>query len=756
MEAPKLGPSREAIRERLARALGSAAGRVSTSRPRTGEGIGFVGRGEGVAALAIASARRGLGEGDARDPLHDTRSGELLPLRAARPRQGRHLRLRPDRVRPHPRRQRAAVRGLQPAQALPRARGLRGRRSSSTSPTSTTRSTPPPCAGRPSAELAAEMTERYFADTDALGLGRPDHEPLARATIAAIVEQIEPLIEHGHAYAAGRRRLLPRAPDPGYGVSVAPPARGDGPGRGRRGRRAQGGSARLRAVEGPQAGRGHRLGGALGARAARAGTSSARRWPRSARRRLRHPRRRLGPAVPPPRERGRADPRRPRARARADLDAQRHAPDRRREDVQVGRQHLAAARGARRATAATRSSCTVSRPLPPADRFASGALEQAPARVERIRDAARRLAAARPIARRIMRPLRERFFEALADDFNTPRALAAVFDWIREANRRGEGSGDGDLREMLGVLGLENLLLETTPTRRRRGRDSLAERESGARGTGLRARRRAARRDRGARLGGPRQRRRARADPAADSDRLRTQPRPRGAARPPRHAVSEVLGDSGRARASRGSQGARVQERRPPRRSSAAAARPRTRASARSSAVPLRPTARAAARPDAADRRARPGPGPAEPRRDLPHRRVRRRGRRRDPRAPRGRGHAGGLQGLGRRRRAPADRSRRATSPTSSIDAARRAAGATARAARGEGRPTTRRTTRRRRRARPRRRGPGPAAAGRGGCDALVALPLRGRIESLNVNAAAAALLYEVLQHRRLPLDKAP
>jgi 23S rRNA (guanosine2251-2'-O)-methyltransferase len=33
-------------------------------------------------------------------------------------------------------------------------------------------------------------------------------------------------------------------------------------------------------------------------------------------------------------------------------------------------------------------------------------------------------------------------------------------------------------------------------------------------------------------------------------------------------------------------------------------------------------------------------------------------------------------------------------------------------------------------------------------CDALVALPLRGRIESLNVSAAAAALLYEILQRR--------
>jgi 23S rRNA (guanosine2251-2'-O)-methyltransferase len=40
-------------------------------------------------------------------------------------------------------------------------------------------------------------------------------------------------------------------------------------------------------------------------------------------------------------------------------------------------------------------------------------------------------------------------------------------------------------------------------------------------------------------------------------------------------------------------------------------------------------------------------------------------------------------------------------------------------------------------------------------CDALVALPLRGRIESLNASAAAAVLLYGILQ-RRDPLDRAP
>ncbi len=33
-------------------------------------------------------------------------------------------------------------------------------------------------------------------------------------------------------------------------------------------------------------------------------------------------------------------------------------------------------------------------------------------------------------------------------------------------------------------------------------------------------------------------------------------------------------------------------------------------------------------------------------------------------------------------------------------------------------------------------------------CDELVALPLRGRIESLGVSAAAAAVLYEILQQR--------
>jgi 23S rRNA (guanosine2251-2'-O)-methyltransferase len=43
-----------------------------------------------------------------------------------------------------------------------------------------------------------------------------------------------------------------------------------------------------------------------------------------------------------------------------------------------------------------------------------------------------------------------------------------------------------------------------------------------------------------------------------------------------------------------------------------------------------------------------------------------------------------------------------------------------------------------------------------GACDQLISLPLRGRMESLGVAAAGAALLYGILQSREVALDKAP
>ncbi len=41
-------------------------------------------------------------------------------------------------------------------------------------------------------------------------------------------------------------------------------------------------------------------------------------------------------------------------------------------------------------------------------------------------------------------------------------------------------------------------------------------------------------------------------------------------------------------------------------------------------------------------------------------------------------------------------------------------------------------------------------------CDEIVALPLRGRVGSLGVSAAAAAILYEILQNRARGVDRAP
>ena len=53
--------------------------------------------------------------------------------------------------------------------------------------------------GVPSADLATEMTAHYVRDTDGLGLGRPDAEPLASETIEGIGELTQALIDSGHA-----------------------------------------------------------------------------------------------------------------------------------------------------------------------------------------------------------------------------------------------------------------------------------------------------------------------------------------------------------------------------------------------------------------------------------------------------------------------------------------------------------------------------------------------------------------------------
>jgi 2-C-methyl-D-erythritol 2,4-cyclodiphosphate synthase len=52
-EQPRLAPFIDQMQQRLAHALGVPAGRVSV-KAKTNEGMGWIGRGEGIAAIAVA------------------------------------------------------------------------------------------------------------------------------------------------------------------------------------------------------------------------------------------------------------------------------------------------------------------------------------------------------------------------------------------------------------------------------------------------------------------------------------------------------------------------------------------------------------------------------------------------------------------------------------------------------------------------------------------------------------------------------
>ena len=55
-EGPRIGPHRDAMRAKLAECLGLDVGQVSI-KATTNEGLGFIGRGEGIAAMATATVR---------------------------------------------------------------------------------------------------------------------------------------------------------------------------------------------------------------------------------------------------------------------------------------------------------------------------------------------------------------------------------------------------------------------------------------------------------------------------------------------------------------------------------------------------------------------------------------------------------------------------------------------------------------------------------------------------------------------------
>jgi cysteinyl-tRNA synthetase len=311
--------------------------------------------------------------------------------------------------------------------------------------------------GRSSAELAREMTALYVADTDRLELGRPDHEPLASEAISTMIELIEELVRGGHAYAVAGDVYFQVRSYPKYGEishrNVDEMDQGEG-------------------VEGAELKR-DPLDFALW-KAHKPGEDTV--WDSP-----------WGPGRP-----GWHIECSAMAESLLGLDFEIHGggsdlvfPHHENEAAQT-----CAARGAPLARLWVHNGMVRLQEAKMAKsvgnifllhealdaygrdalvmyfcgghyrqpvEFDDERLAEADARVQRVREAGRRLQAG--VSPPWSAPLRERFFDALANDFNTPAALAAVFDWVREANRSEAGSaGDADLREMLVVLGLENLL----------------------------------------------------------------------------------------------------------------------------------------------------------------------------------------------------------------------------------------------------------------------------------------------------------
>jgi cysteinyl-tRNA synthetase len=320
-------------------------------------------------------------------------------------------------------------------------------------------------AGRPSAELAAEMTERYVADTDALGLGRPDYEPLASETMGAIVSYIAELIDSGHAYESEGDVFFRVRSDPQYGslshrriedldqgegvegaerkqdpldfalwkarkpdedTSWDPAdfledrARAWAPGR-------PGWHIECSAMAEQALGVGFDIHGggsdllfphheneAAQTRCAR-GSELARIWMHN---------------------------------GMIQLTGEKMA----KSAGNIAPLHEVVERWGRHAVVMYLIGGHYRQPLA----FGEAELNEADLRVRRIRNALARVAEDEPTPPELA-DRRDAFFDALADDFNTPRALASLFEWVREANRRPGPTGGRDLLEMLSVLGLGDL-----------------------------------------------------------------------------------------------------------------------------------------------------------------------------------------------------------------------------------------------------------------------------------------------------------
>ena len=98
---------------------------------------------------------------------------------------------------PHPHRQRPAVRRLLGAEALPGAARHPGALVSNLTDINDKIYDAAKAEGIRSDELARRYSDAYIADTDRLGLGRPDAEPRVTETMPEIIELIATLVEQG-------------------------------------------------------------------------------------------------------------------------------------------------------------------------------------------------------------------------------------------------------------------------------------------------------------------------------------------------------------------------------------------------------------------------------------------------------------------------------------------------------------------------------------------------------------------------------
>ena len=314
--------------------------------------------------------------------------------------------------------------------------------------------------GVPSEDLARDMIAAYVEDTDRLGLGRPDSEPKASETIGEIVELIRSLVESGHAYEAGGDVYFRVSTFDGYGKLSNRPLeemqQGEGDdaaelkqapqdfalwkgrkegedtwwdspwGQGRPGWHIEC-SAMAEAILGVDFeihGGGsdlvfpHHENEIAQTEAAR-GRPLARIWMHN---------------------------------GMVELEAEKMA----KSVGNIRLLHVAVQEYGRDALMMWMVGAHYRKPVA----FSEEALGDARRAVQRVRDFLRRLDRDAPPPD-ALDAYAERFFDALADDFNTPQARAVLFDWIAEGNRRidaGERLGHGRLGELLRALGLESLL----------------------------------------------------------------------------------------------------------------------------------------------------------------------------------------------------------------------------------------------------------------------------------------------------------